>query len=199
MAAKMTIKQKFLKLVYPLLIFYQKIKGNQRIKNNERMIPPHVPLYSLSVELANGNIISLEKFKGRKIMIVNTASNCGYTAQYAELQKLYQHSKEDLEIIAFPSNEFGEQEKGSDKEIVEFCINLYSIRFLIAKKSSIKKSPQQNAVYRWLSDKDQNGWNEQTPEWNFSKYIINEEGILTHYFNPAISPVSEEMIKAVHQ
>ena len=102
-------------------------------------------------------------------MIVNTASYCGYTAQYEELQKLYFHSKEDLEIIAIPSNDFNDQEKGSDEDIRNFCINKYSIRFPVANKAIVKKLPGQHEVFRWLTSSEMNGWNNQEPEWNFFK------------------------------
>ena len=199
MGMKMTMRQKLLKMVYPLFIFYEKIKGKRTVLYNEKEISAPESFYSLSAELSSGPVINFEKFRGRKVMIVNTASDCGYTAQYAELQKLYQHSKEDLDIIAFPSNDFGDQDNRKDEEVREFCINIYSIRFLIAKKSVVKRSAAQHPVFRWLTQKEMNGWNEKPPSWNFSKYIIDEEGRLTHYFDPSISPVSEEVIKAIHQ
>jgi glutathione peroxidase len=132
------------------------------------------------------------------VLLVNTASNCGYTPQYAELQKLYQASKEELEIIAIPANDFKEQEKGTDEEIATFCSINYGVSFPIAKKGTVIKQPNQHPVFRWLSTKTLNGWNEKTPSWNFAKYLVNEEGVLTHYFEPAVSPLSEEVIQAVH-
>lgn len=129
-------------------------------------------------------------------MIVNTASNCGYTNQYAELQNLYEHFKEKLIIIAFPANDFKEQEKGSNEEIAQFCQMNYGITFPLAKKSKVLKSADQNKVFEWLTHKELNGWNEQEPTWNFSKYLIDEKGHLTHYFDPAVSPLSKE-VKAI--
>lgn len=155
--------------------------------------------YSLSAELNTGEKLLFESLKGKKVLIVNTASNCGYTHQYAELRKLYQYSKEDMAIVAFPSNDFKEQEKGSDEEIARFCKLNYGIDFPLAKKSIVIKSVQQNKVFEWLTHKQLNGWNDQPPTWNFSKYLIDEQGNLTHYFDPAISPLSEEIIKAVHE
>ena len=157
-----------------------------------------MPFYSLSVQLSNGKEFSFEALRGKKVLLVNTASDCGYTSQYLELQKLYQHSKEELEIIAFPANDFKEQEKGTDEEIAKFCTDNFSIRFLLAKKTRVIKGAQQNPVFQWLTKKENNGWNDQPPSWNFSKYLVNEEGVLTHYFDPGVSPVSEEMISAVH-
>lgn len=194
----MTIRQKILKVFYPFLIFFKKITSGKAIAENNTSIVPPVSFYSLSTELINGEKFSFEKLKGKKVLLVNTASDCGFTNQYADLQKLYQYSKEDLEIIAFPANDFKEQEKGSNEEIEKFCTSNYFIRFKLAKKTSVVKTDSQNQVFQWLSSKEKNGWNDKQPSWNFTKYLVNEEGILTHYFEPAVSPVSEEVIKAVH-
>ena len=174
----------------------QKTAKEQVFENSKNVVPP-VSFYSLSVELNNGKEFSFEKLKGRKVLLVNTASDCGYTPQYAELQKLYQHSKEDLEIIAFPANDFKEQEKGTDAEIEKFCSG-YGIRFPIAKKTVVVKNEKQHPVYRWLTTKDLNGWNDNEPSWNFAKFLVSEEGLLTHYFAPQISPLSSEMLQVVN-
>ncbi len=127
------------------------------MQQNRQMNVPLISLYSLSITLNNGTQVGLEKFKGKKILLVNTASDCGYTAQYAELQKLYLRSKETLEIIGFPANDFKEQEKGSDEEIVNFCLENFGVSFLLAKKSSVVKGLAQNKIFDWLSDKTKNG------------------------------------------
>lgn len=165
---------------------------------NKGNVAPSVPFHTLSVLLSSGKDFSFEKLKGKKVLLVNTASDCGYTPQYTELQKLYQHSKEDLEIIAFPANDFKEQEKGSDEEIATFCSRNYGVSFPIAEKSVVVKDANQHPVFQWLTDRSKNGWNEKLPSWNFAKYLVNEEGVLTHYFEPAVSPLSEEVIKAVN-
>ena len=121
-------------------------------------------------------------------MIVNTASECGYTAQYAELQQLYTKYADQLTIIGFPSNDFKEQEKGTDDEIAAFCKVNFGVTFPLAKKSSVLKGLGQNEVFQWLTMKEMNGWNEQQPTWNFSKYLIDEKGRLTHYFDPSVVP-----------
>ena len=119
---------------------------------------------------------------------MNTASDCGYTAQYDDLQKMYMENKDKLIILGFPSNDFGNQEKGNDEEIAQFCKINFGITFPLMKKTVVKKTSAQNSVFRWLTDKKENGWNDHQPDWNFSKYFVNEEGILTHYFGPSISP-----------
>ena len=182
-----------------MFVTFQRLKGENKILyNRDRTVPP-VSFYSHTIELANGRTLALETLKGRKVLLVNTASDCGYTAQYNELQKLYQHSREDLEIIAFPANDFKNQEKGSDRDIENFCSVNFGIRFPLAKKTSVINGSTQHPVFKWLSDKTLNGWNDRSPGWNFSKYLVNEEGVLTHYFAPPVSPLSEEMITAIHQ
>ena len=195
----MTVRQRILKLVYPLLTFYRRKKGHAKTLRNTHDILPHLPFHGLHVALTNGTTLFFEKLRGKKVLLVNTASDCGYTHQYEELQKLYEHSKEELEIIAFPTNDFKEQEKGSDEEISKFCSVNYNIRFMLAKKSHVLNLPSQNPVFRWLTHKEQNGWNSKLPVWNFSKYLVNEEGILTHYFDPAVSPLSREVLDAVSE
>jgi glutathione peroxidase len=124
---------------------------------------------------------------------VNTASDCGFTQQYAELQQLYEARKPALEIIAFPSNDFKQQEKKNDTEIAQFCRTNFGITFPLAAKSSVTRSPMQHPVFEWLSNAKKNGWNDQAPSWNFSKYLVNETGMLTHCFDPSVSP-SEKII-----
>lgn len=192
----MTLRQQILKWIYPLFVKYKKLMGENKKLQAMNSIPP-VSFYGLSALLNNGSELSFENLEGRKVLIVNTASNCGYTNQYAELQKLYQDQNEKLVILAFPSNDFKEQEKGSDEEIAEFCRINFGVSFPLAKKSVVVKSAEQNKVFEWLTHKKLNGWNEQQPSWNFSKYLVNENGLLTHYFDPAVSPLNDEVIEAV--
>lgn len=194
----MTLRQQILRWVYPLFRFYKKSEGKTKSLNRVNITSP-VSIYDLSIQLNDGKELVLKSLMDKKIMIVNTASNCGYTNQYAELQKLYQHSKEDLVIIAFPSNDFKDQEKGTDEEIEKFCRINFGISFLLAKKTIVRKGPHQHKVFQWLTQKELNGWNEQEPSWNFAKYLVDEQGNLTHYFHPAVSPLSTEVIRAVHQ
>ena len=194
----LTLKQKVLKLIYPLFIWVGQKTNKVKWLHNETNKLPAVPFHSLSLQLSSGKELKFETLRGKKVLLVNTASDCGYTPQYTELQKLYQRSKEDLEIIAIPANDFKEQEKKSDEEIASFCSRNYGVSFPLAKKAVVVKAAEQHPVFQWLTRKDLNGWNEQAPSWNFSKYLINEEGVLTHYFGPAVSPLSDEVIHAVH-
>ncbi|MCY7309700.1 MAG: glutathione peroxidase, partial [Chitinophagaceae bacterium] len=130
-------------------------------------------------------------------MLVITASDCGYTNQYEELQKLSDKYKDKLVIIVFPANDFKEQEKGTDTDIAAFCKKNYGITFSLAQKSVVIKSANQNPVFQWLTDSAKNGWNTKPPGWNFSKYLVNEQGVLTNYFGSSISPMSDDVMKAI--
>ena len=194
----MTIKQNFLKLVYPLIIKGSKQQNmNTKILENTDNIQPKNSVYDIPFELNNGKIETLAEYKNKKILIVNTASNCGYTNQYEGLERLYEENIDELELIGFPSNDFKEQEKGTDEEIAEFCKINYDVTFPLAKKSVVIKNDQQNKLFEWLSNEEENGWLSEAPTWNFCKYLINEDGVLTHFFEAAIEPLGAEIIVAV--
>jgi glutathione peroxidase len=194
----MTIRQRILKAVYPAFTWWGRITGkNSKVFTNETLAKPPQSLYDLSVTLNSGSTTPLSLYKGKKILIVNTASDCGYTDQYDDLQKLYEDNKDRLVIIGFPANDFKEQEKGSDEEIEQFCRLNYGVTFPLAKKSAVLQGPGQNDVFKWLTDKTKNGWTNKKPSWNFSKYLVNEQGILVNYFDPSISPTGKEVIAAI--
>jgi glutathione peroxidase len=194
----MSVRQKFLKAVYPVFTGYKRLFGKgTKILANKKNIQPQQSFYDLSVQLNDKTELNFKQLKGKKVLIVNTASDCGYTAQYGDLEKLYEQRKSELVIIGFPANDFKEQEKGSDEEIAQFCKLNYGVDFPLAKKGTVIKGNDQQRVFQWLSDKSKNGWNDKQPSWNFSKYLINEQGILMNYFDPAISPLSEEVKKAI--
>jgi len=194
----MTARQKVLKSIYPIFTLLNRLLNrNTRVIVNKKNIQPVESLYDLSIVLIDGSRMALKDLKGKKIMLVNTASDCGYTGQYVELQNLYKQYKEKLVIIGFPANDFKQQEKQNDAEIENFCTYHYGVSFPLAAKSVVIRSPEQNEVYKWLTDKNKNGWNQHQPSWNFSKYLINEHGILTQYFDPAVSPMSDEVVNSI--
>jgi glutathione peroxidase len=195
----MTPRQKFLKWIYPFFAAMKKLAAEKSRVLNSSNTKPSVPFHSLTFQRNDGQPVSFDQLKGKKILIVNTASDCGFTRQYNELQKLYQDEKNILEVIAFPANDFKQQEKGSDEEIAHFCSLNYNITFPLAKKSSVIKSPGQNPVFRWLSDQNMNGWNNQPPTWNFSKYLVSEDGVLLGYFDPSVSPLDPEVLNLIKQ
>jgi glutathione peroxidase len=192
----MTYRQKILKAVYPVWMWWANLRGKNvtELSGKKR---PAVSFYSLKVAANDGSELDFATLKGKKILLVNTASNCGYTNQYDDLQKLSEEYKEKLVVIGFPANDFKEQEKGTDEEIATFCKANYGVNFPLVKKSTVIKSPEQNSVFRWLTDSTQNGWNNKAPSWNFSKYLVNEEGLLTNYFDPSISPMSKDVLDAI--
>ena len=194
----MNIRQRVLKTIYPAFTWWSKATGkNAKIFTNESPAVPGQSIYELSVALNNGENLSLSNFKGKKLMLVNTASDCGYTDQYTELQKLYDENKDKLVVIGFPANDFKQQEKGNDEEIARFCKINYGITFPLVKKCSVLAGPDQHPVFQWLSDKSKNGWTNKKPSWNFSKYLVNEDGTLINYFDPSISPLSSEVLAAI--
>lgn len=189
----MSIRQSILRTVYPALTGITKLFGvNNRVVTPEQISKPVTSIYDFEVELIDGDTISLAAYKGKKIIIVNTASDCGYTGQYEELQQLYSSNKDSLVIIGFPANDFKQQEKGSNEEIATFCKKNYGVEFPIAVKCSVVKGDAQHPLFRWLSDPLKNGWNKEAPAWNFSKYIVSEEGVLLGYVDPGISPIGKE-------
>ena len=157
-----SMRQKILKAFYPLLTGITKLTGkNSKAHLSDARIQPPVSFYSLSVKLNSGKDLHFDSLRGKKVLLVNTASDCGYTAQYDELQRLHEMYKDKLVIIGFPANDFKEQEKGSNAEIAEFCRVNYGVTFPLAVKSSVKKGTSQHDVFNWLSNSKKNGWNDK--------------------------------------
>jgi glutathione peroxidase len=192
-----SLKQQLLRFLYPFIKNIGKSGNKGTVLTNTESVSPPTSFYQEQILLNNNQSIDLNALKGKKIIIVNTASDCGYTGQYAELQKLYEKHQQTLLIIAVPSNNFNEQEKGSDAKIATFCEINYGVTFPLAKKDDVLKTPQQLSIYNWLTHADLNGWCNHEPDWNFGKYIINETGILTHYFGPSVSPLDKEFMEAL--
>jgi glutathione peroxidase len=191
----MTIRQSILKFLYPLITLFSGLFKNG-VETNKEKIEPNSSFYSLSATLNNGQVFSFDSLKGYKVIIVNTASDCGFTAQYSQLEELYQQHKDKLKIIAFPANDFKDQEKGNDDDIAAFCKLNYGVSFLLMQKTKVVGS-EQNDVFKWLSNKNINGWCNQQPEWNFCKYLIDENGVLLNYFPSAVSPLSKKVVDKI--
>lgn len=194
----MTYRQKVLKAVYPAFMWFTKLTGKNAQELSGVKEPP-VSFYLQKGILSNGDTLDFASLKGKKVLLVNTASNCGYTNQYDDLQKISEEYKDKLVVLGFPANDFKEQEKGTDKEIAEFCKLNFGVTFPLMQKSIVIKSPQQNPVFQWLTEAAKNGWNDKAPTWNFSKYLVNEKGILTNYFDPSVSPLSEAVKQAIEK
>lgn len=149
--------------------------------------------YDFTVQTIDGQQFSFADLKGKKVMIVNTASKCGHTPQYKDLELLNKAYKQKLVIIGFPANNFMNQEPGTNSEIREFCDSKYGVTFPMMAKISVKGSDM-HPLYQWLTRKSENGVLDSEVAWNFQKYIIDENGNLVGYFKPAVKPLSDEVV-----
>lgn len=157
-----------------------------KIKHDPRTI------YDFKVEALDGGTIDFKAFQGKKILIVNTASKCGYTPQYEDLQKLYDTYKSKLVIVGFPANNFGGQEPGSNVEIQAFCKKNYGVTFPMAAKVSVK-GDDIAPIYKWLTNRSDNGVMDAEIKWNFGKFLLDEKGTLIGYFPSKVKPMSDEI------
>jgi len=150
-------------------------------------------IHDFTVTDISGNDFDFSNLKGKKILIVNTASKCGLTPQYKELQELYDLYKDsNLEIVGFPANNFMRQEPGSDEEIAEFCEINYGVTFPMMSKIDVK-GKNQHEIYTFLTTKELNGYKDSKVKWNFQKYLIDEEGQLVKIVGPRKSPLTEDI------
>lgn len=153
--------------------------------------------YDLKAESINGKPFDFASLKGKKVLIVNTASKCGLTPQYKELEQLYKtYGGDNFVILGFPANNFNEQEPGSNKDIQEFCQLNYGVTFPMMSKISVK-GDDMDPVYTWLTSKKQNGKSDSKVTWNFQKYMIDEKGQLVGYVEPKESPMSDKIVNWV--
>lgn len=157
---------------------------------------PQTSIYDLKLKTLDGKEMDFSSYKGKKLLIVNTASECGYTPQYEELQHLHQDYGDKITVLGFPANNFGGQEPGTNEAIGAFCTKNFGVTFQLFAKSSVLP-PDQNPLYQWLTQPSQNGWNSEAPTWNFCKYLVNEKGELVRFYSASISPLSEEVLKMI--
>jgi glutathione peroxidase len=179
-----------------LLSCFDANKVNARPMDNDTPPVQGSSIYDLTVNTLDGGPVSLSQYKGKKIIILNVASKCGYTPQYADWEKFYSENKDQVVVLGFPCNDFMGQEPGTAEQIAEFCQKNYGVSFPMFEKVSVKgkdKAP----IYQWLTDPAKNGWNKDEPSWNFCKYLINENGELTHFFASKVKPSSQEFISAL--
>lgn len=155
-------------------------------------------IYDYKVKDINNEDFHLADLKGKKILIVNTASECGLTPQYSDLQELYeQHGGENFVIVGFPSNDFMNQEPGTNEEIKTFCSRNYGVTFPMMSKISVK-GEDIAPIYQWLTSKELNNKEDSQVKWNFQKYLIDEEGNLVAVFSPTTKPLSDEIVNKIH-
>jgi glutathione peroxidase len=155
---------------------------------------PPASIHSFKVESIDGGTIDFSKFKGKKILVVNTASKCGYTPQYEGLEKLYEQYKDKLVIVGFPANNFGGQEPGSNADIKQFCTSNFNVQFPMAAKVSVKGSDAA-PIFKWLTQKSENGVLDANISWNFNKFLLDENGQLIQHFSSKVEPDSEAITK----
>lgn len=152
-------------------------------------------IHEYSATTIDGETFDFSSLKGKKVLIVNTASKCGYTDQYEKLEALYkEYGGEKFTIVGFPANNFLKQEPGTDEEIKEFCQLNYGVTFQMMSKISVK-GDDMHPVYHWLTEKELNGIEDSKVSWNFQKYIIDEKGRYVGYFSPKTEPDDEKIVK----
>jgi glutathione peroxidase len=155
-------------------------------------------IYDFSVPALDGSTIDFSRFRGKKILIVNTASKCGFTPQYEALEALSKKYGDKLVVIGFPANNFLFQEPGTNEKISTFCKENYGVTFQMAAKISVK-GKKMAPIYRWLTEKKYNGFEDSRVKWNFQKYLIDENGRLVAIFSPTTPPDSPEIIAAIEK
>lgn len=179
------------KLKYWLLLLFAK----KHITINTMAATSKKSIYDLTLKSLNGQEINFNTYKGKKLLIVNTASECGYTPQYEELQYLHEHHGDKITVLGFPANNFGGQEPGSNEEIATFCRKTYDVTFPVMSKVSVKGDDTVE-LFKWLTE-------QQNPDftgdinWNFEKFLIDENGKLIHRFRSKVKPDSPELLKAI--
>ncbi len=140
--------------------------------------------------------IDLGQYKGKKVVLINVASKCGFTPQYSDWEAFHKKYGDEIVVLGFPANNFGGQEPGTNAEISTFCQKNYGVSFQLFDKIDVV-GKMQHPLYKWLSNKSLNGWNDKAPTWNFCKYVVDEEGRLTHFFASAVKPTDADFVKAV--
>jgi len=151
-------------------------------------------IYNIEINSIDGTAIELKDYNGKHILFVNVASECGFTGQYEDLQKLYDTYQDKLMVIGVPCNQFGGQEPGSSEEIQTFCKKNYGVTFLMTEKIDVKGA-NQHPLYKWLTNKDLNGMKSTSVKWNFQKYLVDGNGNLVDYFYSITKPLSSKITR----
>lgn len=153
-------------------------------------------IHTYKIEGIDGKEIDFSQFEGKKILVVNVASECGFTPQYSQLQELYEYAADNLVIVGMPSNDFGGQEPGDNSQIQEFCKIRYGVTFPLTTKVTILGNDQ-HPIYQWLTQKSKNGVQDSEVQWNFYKYLLDESGKLLHVFPSTTEPFNEKLLAAI--
>ncbi len=183
---------KFLAISLALISCAAKTNNESMNKIPEAETVAASSIYDFKVAALDGSTIDFAAFKGKKILIVNTASACGFTPQYEGLQSLYKKYQDKLVIVGFPANNFNGQESGSNSTIKEFCKKNYGVTFPMANKISVQ-GDDIAPIYKWLCNKNENGVMDASISWNFNKFLLDENGHLLTKFDSNVTPMSEEL------
>lgn len=162
--------------------------------NNKKMQSFH----DFKMKAIDGKEIDFSSYKGKKVLLVNVASKCGFTPQYADLESFHKKYGDKVVVLGFPANNFGGQEPGSNEEIASFCQKNFGVSFQMFEKVSVKGGDQA-PLYKWLSSKDENGWNDQAPTWNFCKYLVNEKGELVKFYASGVNPFDDAIVAEIEK
>lgn len=188
------MKRFFVKLFSPIFISALALLSvaSTGFKKVKPVILNEKSIYDFKLKTIEGQELSLSKFKGKKILIINCASECGFTPQYKNLQALHEKYGSKLVLLGFPANNFGGQEPGTGAEIKTFCTKNYGVTFQMMEKISVKGNDMHD-LYKFLSTKDLNGTCNDAPNWNFCKYLIDENGKIVKFFSSKVDPLSKEI------
>lgn len=169
-------------------------QNQQKVANVNQTTMSKQNIYQFKVEDLEGNTFDFSTLKGKKILVVNTASECGLTPQYEQLQAIYEKYRDkNFVIVGFPANNFGSQEPGTNQQIASFCQKNYGVTFPMMAKISVKGSDM-HAIYQFLTQKAKNGFQDSEVQWNFQKYLINENGELEKVISPRTLPTDDEIV-----
>ena len=153
--------------------------------------------YDIEIRSINGDVLSMSEFKGKYVLVVNVASKCGYTKQYADLEKLYQ-SYDNLIVLGVPCNQFANQEPKDEKQIMEFCSSTYNVTFPMTSKIKIK-GKDKHSLYQWLTEKTYNKKGDYNINWNFNKFMVDPNGKLVEHFKSGVKPLSQDIISILEK
>ena len=178
---------KHILIIFLMISFFN--KANSQTNSSES-------IYDIQINKLNGESLDLTTYKGKYLLFVNVASECGFTKQYEGLQELYDTYQESLMVIGVPCNQFGEQEPGTAEDIKSFCQTNYGVTFVLTEKVDVK-GDNQHPLYQWLTDKSKNGKSSTTVKWNFQKYLIGKNGELIDYYYSITKPLSSKITKHI--
>jgi glutathione peroxidase len=171
-----------------------KLTEKAKLTSSTVRVSKNKSIYDVAINTLNGATISLKDFKGKHILFVNVASECGFTNQYKELQALSDTYREKLIVIGSPCNQFGKQEPGDASQIQEFCSLNFGVTFLLTEKIDVKGALQ-HPLYEWLTNKALNGKKSSSVKWNFQKYLVDDKGQFIDYYFSITKPLSSKITK----